>query len=66
MNLPTAVIFILFLTAVVFALKYVKVHGTEDCTGSCGSCNGHCAANLKKGLQKARIELENEKKQKCC
>lgn len=66
MNLPTLIIFGIFCVAVVFALRYVRVHGTDDCSGNCGSCHGNCTVNIQKGLQQARIELEKEKMQNCC
>ncbi len=63
MNFATFIVLVILAIAVVFALKYVGKHGLDDCGGNCGSCGGSCS-NIKRGLELARKELEEEKRAK--
>lgn len=42
MNFTTLLIILVVAVLLVLDLKYLKRHGIEDCTGSCGSCHGSC------------------------
>lgn len=56
--------FILFVIAVLLVLdiRYLRVHGTDDCGGACGNCHGSC--KFQHDIQKAQKAIARKKKMK--
>ncbi len=64
MNFTTFVIVLIIAILLVLDVKYIKVHGLEDCTGGCGDCHGSCGSSCKftQDMEKAKKSIARKKK----
>ncbi len=64
MNFTTFIVLLIIGILLILDVKYIKVHGLEDCTGSCGDCHGGCGSSCKftQDMEKARKSIAFKKK----
>ena len=61
MNIATFIVLAIIVFMVIIALSYTKKHGVDSCGGNCAKCNGHCVANIKRGIEAARTHPAADK-----
>ncbi len=62
MNFISYVVVIVIAALLVLDIRYLRVHGSDDCTGSCGSCHGSC--KFQNDIRKAQKSIARKKKLK--
>ena len=60
MNFVSYLIVIVIAVLLVLDIRYLRVHGTDDCSGGCGNCHGTC--KFQKDIQKAQRSIARKKK----
>ena len=64
MNLTTFLVVLVIGIILVLDIKYLKVHGLEDCDGSCGDCHGGCGDSCKFSNDIAKAQKSIARKRK--
>ncbi len=64
MNLTTFLVVLVIAVLLILDIKYLKVHGLEDCNGSCGDCHSGCGSSCKftQDIAKAQKSIARKKK----
>ena len=60
------VIILVIAVLLILDVKYLMVHGVEDCSGNCGDCHGICGSSCKftQDIMKAKKSIERKNKLK--
>lgn len=60
------VIILVIAVLLILDVKYLTVHGVDECSGNCGDCHGSCGSSCKftQDIMKAKKSIERKNKLK--